>query len=513
MTETDGFSLIFTPGLRYFLPALFAFIAVLYIGARSSRRRLAAAGLVSAAAVAGLLMLAVMSRFKVGPEAALFRVFHGLSVLLLSIGAINACGVLAFDLLLPALRLGVPALVQDIIRAAAYICAALTVLSQAGANLTGILATSAMVTAVVAFSLQDTLGNVIGGMVIQFESSFEPGDWIRVGNDEGLVREIRWRQTTLDTGGGNIIVIPNSALMKGTVTVVGRGGSGERRRLMRVPFNVYYDRAPSEVIDAVEGALREDPPPGVASDPPPWCVVSELKEGYAVYGARYWLSNLPSPEATDSEVRTRIYYALSRVGIKLSIPAHAVVVLQKDEDVQERSCRLEAERRLAALRGVDIFQSLNAEELGVLSERLKASPFTRGEMITRQGARADWLYILVRGEAEVRLYSEDGAAFQTVGRLGSRDFLGEMGLMTGEPRSATVLALCDVLCYRLDRESFTDVLARRPEIAESISLVLARRKIELAGARGGLDEKVRRQGLSTEQGDLLSRIRSFFALD
>jgi CRP-like cAMP-binding protein len=87
-----------------------------------------------------------------------------------------------------------------------------------------------------------------------------------------------------------------------------------------------------------------------------------------------------------------------------------------------------------------------------------------------------------------------------------------MGLMTGEPRSATVIASGDVLCYRLDRDNFADVLSRRPEIAESISALLAKRKLELDAAKGGLDEEVRRQLLSSEQGNFLSRIRDLFNL-
>ena len=511
MALAENLTAVFGSVVAWFVPALFALIGILFFGAPASRKRLAAAGLLSVAGVGGLLLLGVLHRLWASPPAG-YRVLQGLSHFLLVVGAVNAGGVLAFDILLPALRISLPALVQDLLLAAGYIVAGLTVLSHAGADLSGILATSAVVTAVVAFSLQDTLGNVMGGMVLHFESSFAPGDWIRFGPDEGVVREIRWRQTTLDTGDGDLVVIPNSALMKGTVTVLGRGGRGERRRVRKVPFNVYYDRAPNEAISVVERSLREDPPANVASEPPPSCVLEEIRESHAVYAALYWLTDLASPGSTDSAVRTRLYYALSRAGMKLSIPARAVVVIQKDEDVREEKSRLETERRLAALRGVDLFQSLTPDELALLAGRLQAAPFASGELITRQGAESHCLYIVVQGEAEVRLVSPDGGAFQLVGMLRPGDLLGEMGLMTGERRSATVVASSEMLCYRLDSAAFADILARRPEIAESISLILARRKVELEAARGGLDEEVRRQGSKTEQGDLLSRIRGLFSL-
>ncbi len=262
----------------------------------------------------------------------------------------------------------------------------------------------------------------------------------------------------------------------------------------------------------MDAALRQDPPPGVAADPPPWCVLLDFAESHAVYAARYWLTALDRPEATASEVRVRIYYALARASIKLSIPNRSIVVTQKDADVQERSRRLELERRLAALRGVDIFQSLNDEEVRTLAGRLKATPFARGEALTRQGAPDDWLYIVYGGEADVRLHASGGEAFQSVARLKAGAFLGEMSLMTGEPRSATVVAMTDMGCYRLDRQDFRDILAHRPQIAEAISSVLARRKLELESAREGLAEEAGRQRLQKTQGDLLSRIRSIFSL-
>jgi CRP-like cAMP-binding protein len=87
-----------------------------------------------------------------------------------------------------------------------------------------------------------------------------------------------------------------------------------------------------------------------------------------------------------------------------------------------------------------------------------------------------------------------------------------MGMMTGEPRSATVIALSDVECYRLDKEAFNDILKHRPEIAEDISEQLARRRVELDAAREGLNEEAMQARLRYHQGDLLQRIRRFFTL-
>lgn len=512
MSLSAALAEVFSKGMLWSFPALAVVIAALGASVPSERKRLAAAGVLVVSSAAGLLLAVCMLWLGVPAASLSYRVVHGTSCLLVSISAINASSVLLFDLFLPSLRLNLPAILQDLVRAAAYLGAAFTILSSKGANLAGLLATSAVMTAIVAFSLQDTLGNILGGMVLQLESRFAPGDWIRFGEVEGSVREIRWRQTTLETFLGNTFVIPNSALMKGTVTVLGRLPGRPPRRMRKVPFSVYYDRTPDEVIGAVEGALRADRPSGVAEDPAPDCILADFHEDRADYAVRYCLDDVTRGETVDSAVRMRIFYALSRAGIKLSIPSRSLVITQKDQEVREGSLKRERERRLSALKGIDIFQPLNEEELSLLSERLKPSPFAPGETITRQGAAAHWLYILYRGEAEVRLYPDDGGEFKTVARLHAGDFLGEMGLITGEPRSATVVALSEVDCYRLDRESFGEILTRRPQIAEAISALLAERRLGLDAARGGLDEEARRRRFDGARVDLLSRIRSFFSL-
>ena len=509
----ESLALLLTPALLWTFPLLLGVLAALFAAFPAARRHLKASALLALSAAAGLLLAATLRSIGVAPASALFRAARGISCFLLDVAVINTLGTLAFDISLSRLRLVVPALLIDLIRAVAYLLAALAVLSDNGVNLTGIIATSAVMTAIIAFSLQETLGNVIGGMVLHLERSLAPGDTIRLGGEEGTVRQIRWRQTTIETGAGDTIIVPNSVLMKDRVVIVGRRAGQPSRTLRTVSFGVYYDRAPNAVIECIERTFREDPPKNVAAEPPPRCLVGEFADGAILYKLSYWLTDVSAGASADSAVRARLYYALSREGIKLSNPSRAVIVVQKDEDVQERSRDLESERRLTALKGVDIFAALSAEELGLLSRRLKKTPFSRDETLTRQGAEANWLYILHSGEAEVRLSSSDGAARQTVATLRAGDFMGEMGLMTGEPRSATVVALTDVGCYRLDRDGFTDIISRRPEIAESISLVLAKRRVELEAARGSIDEQARRERVSKTQAALLTRIRGFFSLD
>ena len=156
------------------------------------------------------------------------------------------------------------------------------------------------------------------------------------------------------------------------------------------------------------------------------------------------------------------------------------------------------------------WRKLTDEERSELAARLKVAPFVRGEALTKQGAEAHWLYIIIQGKADVQV-AVDGKS-EKVASIGEGDFFGEMGMMTGEPRRATVFAQTDMLCYRLDKRAFQEIMKRRPEIAEDISHVLARRRVELEAVREELSEEAKRARMNHTQTDLLDRIREFFRL-
>jgi CRP-like cAMP-binding protein len=295
------------------------------------------------------------------------------------------------------------------------------------------------------------------------------------------------------------------------VIVLGRRAGQPRQHRQWVYFNVDFRFAPAQVIELVETALRAEPIANIAPEPQPNCVLMDFKESFASYAVRYWLTDLAMDDPTNSIVRTRIYYALRRAGIPLSIPAHSIFVTEQDESRRERKTAEETDKRSQALKQVELFRTLTDEERHSLAGRLRLAPFVRGEAMTRQGAEAHWLYLITRGDAEVRV-SVDGNLSEYVATLHAGDFFGEMGMMTGEPRSATVIAQTDVECYRVDKDAFHDILRSRPEIAEDISEVLARRRVELDAAREGLNEEAKRARMSEHKGRLLKRIRNFFAL-
>src|ERR1041385_1788244 len=260
--------------------------------------------------------------------------------------------------------------------------------------------------------------------------------------------------------------------------ILGRRTGQPVQHRMWVYFNVDFRVPPADVIGTVERALCGQAIPNMAQDPPPNCITWEYKDSYIQYAVRYWLTDLLKNDPTHSEIRMRVYYALKRADIPLSIPAQALFVTPETSERKEEHLEKEIARRIHTLSGVELFRNMNADELRKLAQRLTVAPFVAGEPMTRQGAKAHWLYVITRGSGEV-LITADAGLRKTVAQLKTGDFFGEMGMMTGSVRSATVLALEPTECYRLDKEAFQDILLARPEIAESISHVLARRSVEL----------------------------------
>jgi len=182
-------------------------------------------------------------------------------------------------------------------------------------------------------------------------------------------------------------------------------------------------------------------------------------------------------------VRTRIYAALKRAQIPLAMPASTVWVEQDDAEHRDRKRKRDLDRRRSALAAVELLRPLRDDVLETIAERLRYAPFAPGEIVTRQGDVAHWLYILTEGTVEVRVHRE--GAEKAVAKIQAPGFFGEMGLMIGEQRVATVAALTEVECYRLDKEDFNRIIKERPEIAHDISGLLARRKEDRAPGGGG----------------------------
>ncbi|HEY6897363.1 MAG TPA: mechanosensitive ion channel family protein [Rhodocyclaceae bacterium] len=437
--------------------------------------------------------------------------FYELSLIGVGISLIRFAGLTLFRVVMPALRVETPRILEDITVIAGYGALAMVRLRYAGLDLSHIVATSAVITAIAAFAMQDTLGNILGGLAIHLDHSVEIGDWVVVDGVSGRIIDIRWRYTKIATRNGEKVVLPNSVLMKNKISVVGiYGGKGNAWRRW-VWFNVGLDHAPRQVINVVERELREATIANVAHEPAPAAVLMEFGAGYARYALRYWLTDPLYDDPTDSEVRLHVFVALERAGIALALPEEVRHLVKEDQSREHLLAERELHRRMEVLSQVALFQGMSREELKVLAPTLTHAPFAAGDIVTRQGAAAHWLYILISGEAEVWLEAAAGER-RLMATLQGGQVFGEMSLLTGEPRRATVIARSDVDTYRLDKSGLDALIRARPAIAEEISHILAERDEELIRARQDLDDfaAARREAASHET--ILSRIRSFFGL-
>ena len=476
------------------------------------RHRIRRALVLFAVLVIALAGSRILARAGNDKWAAYFQIANELLRLIV---AINLIGTLLFFVLLPRVGVQLPMIAGELIAGVGYVVGIIAVLAEHQLDLTSALATGAVVSAILAISMQQTLGNILGGVALQLDGSIHEGNWIQFENGkQGKVRAIRWRHTIVETRDFQTIVVPNAWLLGNQIMILGqRDGKALPQRCWAY-FHVDYRFSPQRVCNAIDEGLRGSAIDNVASTPPPTCLVldfgKDMHDSYANYGVQYWTEDLSSNDATGSLVRKRMYAALQRAGIPLAVPAQVQLTQMHDDAHRAAQLAREVAEHMTAIRTVGLLRSLDEDELRTLADGLQPAPFVAGEVITKQGAVAHYLYILTSGEAEVRATS--AGVTHTVAKLHAPDFFGEMGLVTGEPRSADVVAATDVECFRLDKTTFTTVLMHRPGIAEELSLRLAQRRVGLDAAREGLDEAARLKREASERARILGGIKGFFGL-
>jgi len=442
------------------------------------------------------------------------EVLYELFVIGAGIALIRLWVQLLFRIVLPLVKLSPPRIAEDIIVIIAYLAWGMVRLRYAGLDLGSIVATSALITAVVAFAMQDTLGNILGGLALQLDNSIKVGDWIKVDDITGKVVDIRWRSTLVETSNWETVVFPNSQLMKNKFLVLGRRTDMPVQLRRWVRFNVGLDTSPSKVISVVEDSILQTEIANVAKSPPPNCILMDMDiQGYARYALRYWLTDLATGDPTDAAVRWHIMTALQRAGIKLATKKEEenIHLIKENEKHEEVVHQREVALRIKTLKRVELFAQMTDAELRKLAERLRYAPFAKGNIIFRQGSVAHWLYVIINGDADVYLETSSGKK-HLLRTMSRGNVFGEMGMMTGAPRAASVVARTDVECYRLDKEVFEEILRARPAIAEEMSSILATRRAELDSMLQNIDEESLRTEIPQQSNEILATMRRFFGL-
>jgi len=373
-------------------------------------------------------------------------------------------------------------------------------------NVTSLIATTTVLTATIGLAFQSTLANMLAGLSIHLEKPLKQGDWIMAGGHEGNVLDITLRSTRMRTIENNEVFIPNSQVLSGAVV---NYSLPEQMTIRKVSVGVSYHVAPNMVRKTVLDVLSEVS--GVHAHPEPMVRVVNYGDFSVNYEIRYAIHEYHRYLEIESEIMSLLWYRFKRDGIEIPFPIQTVHL----KEITEESKRAEHEHAVAgtlALMGkVDFLSPLSQDERRKLVETVGVKDYAAGEVTFRQGDAGDSFYIIKKGAVDV-IVEKAGGEGVVVATLGPGNFFGEMSLLTGATRTATIRVKEDAEFVVIDRESFRVTLAHNPSIAESLSRILAERQAGLAAQREKLDSATLERRKRDESGQLLHNIREFFGL-
>ena len=330
-----------------------------------------------------------------------------------------------------------------------------------------ILTTTTVAAAVLGFALQETLGNVFSGLSLSMGRPFEPGDWIRSGPHIGQVKGIAWRATTIVTRDNERLEIPNSVIAK---DVLHNYATGHVRDSISV--GISYGVPPNHVREVVLTLLRDVPQ--VLRNPPPEVLAWTYGDFAIEYHIKYSIEDYGAQERVRDRIASALWYALRRHSIEIPFPTRTVHMHDAGRDEDEAMDKDFERELMGDLRQVDFLRALSDEELRLLVPTVAVRQFGAGEMLMRAGEQGDSMFIVRSGTAEVFAHTSDGQT-RHLGNYARGDFTGEMALMTGEPRTASVRATTDLEVIEMDREGFTRLFKEHPDAASGIGDIIAAR--------------------------------------
>ncbi|HLH75574.1 MAG TPA: mechanosensitive ion channel family protein [Candidatus Binataceae bacterium] len=366
-------------------------------------------------------------------------------------------------------------------------------------DLTSLLATSAVLSVIVGLGLQETLGNIFSGLSMQLQKPFEPGDWVRYGDHLGQVVGIGWRATRLLTHTKERLEIPNVLLSKEVLINYAAAAVAEDL-LIGLPTS----QPPHQVKEILMAVLSSTP--GVLDKPEPQVLVVGYAESAISYRMRFWMADYGIHEEARDSILSNLWYALKRNGIEIPYPTRTLLRAPAQPDSQRPQAQ--EQRLMGELRQVDFLRGLGDEDLGALLPNCRIHQFGPGEVLMHEGGAGDCLHILRRGQVEISARAPGGGRLH-LGNLTPPAFFGEIALMTGEPRTASVIARSEVEVVELNRQAFADLFRRRPAALEEISAVMDQRLSETRERLRNAGETGERRG---ERGWLVSKMRELFDL-
>lgn len=401
-----------------------------------------------------------------------------------------------------------PKILRDILQGIVFLFVIMATLRSAGVEPGSLLTTSALLTAVVGLSLQDTLGNLFAGLSIQAQTPFEIGDWI--GFDDhprnvGRVMEINWRATKIITHEEIEIIIPNGALAKAPIRNFSKPSPYARRT---IEVGCAYDVSPVRVREVILASLAAAN--DVLAEPPPLVNAANFGASAIEYQVHFYVTNFARRFAIESLVRERVWYALNRAKISIPFPIREVHSHVSTDEARAAAQRAEDEAHVQLLRRVDFLAVLPEDAIRRLAHLTETRVFGPGEVILQQGDTGDELFVVVSGTVSI-VVGRTGGSFAEVARVTAGQFFGEMSLITGDRRSATVRAMSETELLVVGKAAFSQILTHGPELAGKIAEVLTHRQVQLDEHLAERAKKAKPEQ-DAEAVALLQRVKQFFQL-
>ena len=399
----------------------------------------------------------------------------------------------------------IPKLLREFTAAVIFLIALLLVLSigyQAQSELKGLLAGSGVVAIILGFGMQNLLKTLVAGAELQIGKPYKLGDWLKIGDHIGQVTEINWADTRLRTNDAVSIEIPNNKIVEDTITNLSFPTS---LHAMRITIGADYGVPPNRVKDALRRAASHAE--GIVLDPPPKAYLKDFGDSAILYEIKFWMNSHATYNDLCDAIRTNVWYEFKRQKINIPFPVRTLQIDRTRE--KEPSSAIEAAKKV--LRKEPLFHCLSDEQINGLVKDAEVNHFGRGEAVIEEGTEGESMFILLRGTAQVSVTKND--ALIRVGVLREGDCFGEMSLLTGEPRTATVRAEKDCEVLEISKPVMGDLLRKAPVCLNQLSELLAKRKLETEGlVRDAIQPEANAAKEREYTASFLRRLQSFFSL-
>ncbi len=363
-----------------------------------------------------------------------------------------------------------PKLLQQVFGFGIFCTAVLLLLSgRHGVMIDAFLAGSGIVAVVVGFAMQETLANIVSGIALQIGKPFQSGDWLIVTDIRAEVIEVNWRSTRLRTNDDVYLDIPNKTIVTSTITNLSYPTKSHSNR-MRVGFE--YGTPPNIVREILRRSAEDVAL--VLTSPPVKVFLKDFADSSIVYEIKYSIEDEARFNDIEDAIRTNIWYEASRAGLTIPFPQR-VLHITRDRPNPTRNIDELRERA----RKLELLSPLSEAQREHLLQNANVLRFGRGERIIKQGNDGCSMFVILHGELDVFI-TKEGRDTQ-VATLHDGDAFGEMCMLTGEARSATVRAKRDSLVWEIRRDEMQPLLQENAEMAARMSELLARRKMHTEG--------------------------------